>query len=157
MRMGIFRNWILLQDLQCDIPETSSCEEQSKTVELGQRLSLKRPYPKQHGDNASLLYSKGPSPTGVQLKRDLPGITGLLYYPREFQLHQFCLCCPNAASAADPNSLSQAQRLLERMCSARLIYPMSGNIVLAWDFNQNAGRILLKLPNGVNVQLDGCI
>lgn len=45
---------------------------------------------------------------------------------------------------------------LRERIPAHLIYLMSGNVVLAWAFDRNAGRILLKLPNGVNALLDRC-
>lgn len=102
------------------------------------------------------MYSKGcgPRPTAVQLERDLPGITGLLYYPQEFQLHQFWLFGPNPECRWSRFIVLRLETQREPV-PAHLLFLVSGNIVLAWDFNQNAGRILLMLPNGVNVQLDG--
>lgn len=61
-------------------------------------------------------------------------------------------------SAADPEVqlIIISLEALRECFPAHLIYLMSGNVALAWDFNQNAGRILLKLPSGVSVQLNWC-
>lgn len=92
------------------------------------KFSVKKIYSSPAQTSTSYSQGCGPRPAGVQKKRDLSGISG------------YCIVLWNFHYI----SFAYSVQTLSVQLITHLICLMSGHTVLAWDFNQSTGRILLK-------------